>query len=270
MNLRQLWWVASLGRATAERGMQHFAGNIRVVRLLARPLAMVAIWLTATAFFGLAYFVSGRHVSLEEAIIFTVAFAIASAASAAIALFVGARRRWAIEAALPMVILVTAPVCVAGALAWLAPTLSGSLQSIEYFPNYRGDVPAAVLGIARQTSPTGVLLGAGFGAVIGLSIIVVRHRPRLLRWAVAGLLLSCVVGSAHIGAFDRVVDFVVQTRLSGVNRLVVAWTIRFELASAIGATAGAFVGAIVACGAVRLSDRNRAPLRARGHGNVDG
>jgi hypothetical protein len=250
--------------------MQHFVGKIRVFRSLARPLAMLAIWLTATAFFGLAYFLSGRRVSLEEAIIFTVAFAIATAAAAAIALLVGGRRRWAIEAALPMASLVTVPVCLAGALIWLAPTLSGSLSTTEYFPHYRGHVPSAVLGIARQTIPTGVLLGAVFGSMIGLSIIVVRHRPRLLRWAVAGLLLSCFFGSAHIGAFDRIVDFVVNTRLSGVNRLVVAWTIRFELASAIGATAGACVGAVVACGAVRLSDRSRAALRVRGHGNVDG
>ena len=81
----------------AVRGMQRFVGITRVVRLLIRPLAMVAIWLTATAFFGLAYFVSGRRVRLEEAIIFTVAFASAAAASAAIALLIGARRRWAVE-----------------------------------------------------------------------------------------------------------------------------------------------------------------------------
>jgi hypothetical protein len=250
--------------------MQRFVRNSRVIRLFARPLAMLAIWLTATAFFGLAYFVSGRWVRLEEAVIFTVAFATGAAASAAIALFVGARRRWAIEAALPMAIVVAAPVCLAGALTWLAPTLTGSLPRIEQFPHYGHQVPTIIPGIARQTIPTAVLLGAGFGAVIGLSIIVARHRPRLLRWAVAGLLLSCVVGSAHIGAFDRFVDFVVNTRLSGVNPLMVSWTIRLELASAIGATAGAIFGAIVACGAVRLSDRSRAQLRARGLGNVEG
>ena len=169
-----------------------------------------------------------------------------------------------------MAILLTAPVCLAGALTWLAPTLSGSLRAIEYFPNYGGHVPTAVLGIARQTIPTGVLLGAGFGVTIGLSIIAVRHWPRLVRWAVAGLLLSSVVGSAHLAQFDRIVDFVVNTRLAGVNRFVASWSMRFELASAIGATAGAFVGAIVACGAVRLSDRSRARLRVRGYENVDG
>jgi hypothetical protein len=249
--------------------MQRSVRNSGFIRSLARPLAMVAIWLAATTFFGLAYFVSGTRVRLDDAIIFAVAFAGAAAASAAIALLVGARRRWALEAALPMAILMTAPVSLAGAIVWLAPTLCGSLPTTEYFPYYRGNVPMAILGIARLTIPTGVLLGAGFGLVIGLSIVVVRHWPRLLRWTVAGLLLSCIAGSAHIGAFDRVVDFVVHTRLSGVNRFEVSWTIRLELAAAIGATAGAFVGAIVACAAVRLSDRSRARLRVRGQENVE-
>jgi hypothetical protein len=55
-------------------------------------------------------------------------------------------------------------------------------------------------GACSETIPIGVLLGAGFGGVVGISIIVVRHRPQLVRWAVAGLLLSCVIGCAHIGA----------------------------------------------------------------------
>ncbi len=206
--------------------MNRFVGNIRLVRLLARPLAMAAIWLTATGFFGMAYFLSGRRVRVEEAIIFTVAFANAAAVSAVIALAVGAKRRWALEAALPMAILMATPVGVAGVLIWLAPTMSGSLKRLDYFPHYGGHIPTAVLGIARQTIPTGVILGAGIGAFVGLLILLARHRPRLVGWFVVGLLLSCVVGSAHIVAFDRVVDFVVKTRLEGVNSLRVSWTIR--------------------------------------------
>jgi hypothetical protein len=248
--------------------MKPFVGGIRAIRSLARPLAMVAIWMTATAFFGLAYFSSGRRVRVEEAIVFTVAFAGAAAVSAVIALAIGAKRRWALEAALPMVILMAAPVGIAGALTWLAPTI-GNLNAVDYFPQYGGRIPTAVLGVARQTIPTGVILGAGIGAIAGLSILLARHRPRLVAWFVVGLLLACVIGSVHVAAFDRVVDLVVKTRLEGVNSLMVSWTIRSELASAIGATAGAFVGAVVAYGAVRLSDRSRASARLRGHGNVE-
>jgi hypothetical protein len=262
------------GESVAKRDMKPFVGGIRAIRSLARPLAMVAIWMTATAFFGLAYFLSGRRVRVEEAIVFTIAFAGAAAVSAVIALAIGSKRRWALEAALPMVILIAAPVGIAGALTWLAPTI-GSLNAVDYFPavdylpQYGGRIPAAVLGVARQTIPTGVILGAGIGAIAGVSILLARHRPRLVAWSVVGLLLLCVIGSVHVAAFDRVVDLVMKTRLEGVNRLMVSWTIRSELASAIGATAGAFVGAVVAYGAARLSDRSQASARSRGHRHVE-
>ena len=69
----------------AIRDMKPFEGGKRAIRSLARPLTMVAIWMTATAFFGLAYFLSGRRVRVEEAIVFTVAFAGAAAVLLAIA-----------------------------------------------------------------------------------------------------------------------------------------------------------------------------------------
>ena len=106
--------------------------------------------------------------------------------SSVIALVVGARKRWALEAALPMAILMAAPVGMAGALTWLAPTMGGSLRRLTISPHYRGHIPTAVLGIARQTIPTGVILGAGFGAIVGLSILLARHRPRLVRWVRGG------------------------------------------------------------------------------------
>jgi hypothetical protein len=239
-----------------------------LVRLFSRPTTMVAMWITATGFFGVAYFLSGRRVRVEEAIVFTVAFAGSAAVSAVIALAIGAKRRWALEAALPMIVLMAAPVGIAGALTWLAPTI-GTLTRVDYFLQYGGHIPTAVLGIARQTIPTGVILGAGIGAIAGFSILLARHRPRLIAWCVVGLLLTCVIGSVHVAAFDRVVDLVMKTRLEGVNSLLVSWSIRSELASAIGATAGAFVGAVGAYGAVRLNERSRASPRSRGHGNVE-
>ena len=229
---------------------------------------MTAMWLTATAFFGMAYFLSGRRVRVEEAIIFTVAFANAAAFSAVIALAIGAKTRWALEAALPMAVLMVTPLGMVWALSRLARTLSWNLQTDNFFP-YHGDFPTVVLGIARQTIPTGVILSAGIGTTVGLLILLAYLRPRLVGWFVAGVLLSCVIGFVHVAAFDRVVDFVVKTRLEGVNSWMVSWTIRLELASAIGATAGAFVGAVVAYGAVRLSDRSCNSPRLRGDGIVE-
>lgn len=117
--------------------------------------------------------------------------------------------------------------------------------------------------------PTGAILGSGIGTFVGLMILLARRRPQLVGWFVVALLLSCVVGFVHVVAFDRVVNFVVKTRLEGVNSLMVSWTIRSEIASAIGATAGAFVGAVVAYGAVRLSEGSRASPRSKRLGNVE-
>jgi hypothetical protein len=256
------------GQTEAKRDMKPFVGGIRAIRSLARPLAMVAIWMTATAFFGLAYFLSGRRVRVDEAIVFTMAFAGAAAVSAVIALAIGTKRRWALEAALPMATLMFSPVAIAWALSWLAPSTTWNLQRVDFFP-YGGHVTTAVLGIARQTVPTGAVVGASFGTIVGLLILLVRHRPRLARCLVVALLLACVIGSVHVVAFDHVVDFVVKTRLAGVNHLRVSWTIRLELASAIGATAGAFVGAVGAYGAVRLRDGSRRSRPMSEHGNVE-
>jgi hypothetical protein len=110
-----------------------------------------------------------------------------------------------------------------------------------------------ILGIAKQTMPTGAMLGVVIGTVAGLLILLGHRRPRPVGWVVVGLLLASVIGSVRIDAFGRVIDFVLRTRLEGVNRLVVSWTISFELAAAMGATAGALVGAIGACWAVRVN-----------------
>jgi hypothetical protein len=237
--------------------MNQLRERIGPVWSLTRPLAMTAMWLTATGFFGIAYLLSGRSVRVEEAIIFTVAFGTATAASSVIALAVGGKRRWALDAAVPMAILMIASVGAAGGVFWLAPTMSGSLQTIHYFQDYRGNIPAAVLGVSMHTMPTGAILGAGIGVISGLLILLGRHWPRLVGSFLIVLLVSCVIGSVHIITFDRVVDFVVQSGLEGVHRLMVPWSIRLELPTAIGATAGAFVGAVVAYGAVRLVEGSR-------------
>lgn len=139
--------------------MNRFVGRIQLIRFLARPLAMAAMWLTATGFFGMAYFLSGRRVRVDEAIIFTVAFANAAAVSAVIALAIGARRRWAVEATLPMAVLMVTPVGIAWALSWLAPTLSWNLQAVNFpliagiFPRPSWELPGRQCPLERFWAP---------------------------------------------------------------------------------------------------------------------
>jgi hypothetical protein len=244
-------------QTTAARDMNRLLEWMGPIAWLVRPLAMTAMWLTASGFFVLAYFSSGRSASVEEAVIFAVAFGTAAAVSAVIALAVGGKRRWALDAALPMAILVAAPVGTAGVVIWLAPAVSASFRTINYFPANWGSIAAVVLGVSWQTIPTGAILGAAIGVISGFSIVLGRRWPRLVGWLLVMLLVFCVSGSVHIVAFDGVVDFVVRTRLEGLHPLVASWGIRHELPSAIGATAGAFVGAVVVYGAVRLVEGSR-------------
>jgi hypothetical protein len=226
----------------------------RYLRPLVRPTAIVALWLITIGFFATAYqLAAGRRPRLDDEITFTAAFAVASAVSAAIALAVGGRRRWAFEAAIPMAILLAMPVAVAGALSWLAPAMGWTMMSVSGFPRYRGVITAAVWETAKLTFPSGVILGVLAGAVAGVLLVLARRWPRLVGLLMVGLLLACVSKSFHIDAFGRATDLLVKARLSGVNRLVYSWNVGFEFSSALGATAGAVVGAIAASGAVRLS-----------------
>jgi hypothetical protein len=229
---------------------------ILYLRVLVRPAAIVALWLIAIGFFGTAYqLAAGRRPRLDDEITFTAAFAVASAVSAAVALAVGGRRRWAIEAAIPMAILLAMPVVAACVLSWLAPAMGWTLVRVSGFPRYRGDITAAVWETAKLTFPSGVILGALAGAAAGVLLVLARRWPRLVGLLVVGLLLACVVNSVHIETFGRMTDLLVKARLSGVDRLVYSWDVDFELSAALGATAGAVVGAVAASGAVRLSGR---------------
>ena len=117
--------------------MKHFVGNLRVVRLLARPLAMLAIWLDGHGVLRARLLLVRQVGQARGGDHFHGRVCHCGRGLVCDCFIVGARKRWAIEAALPMAILMAAPVCLAGALTWLAPTLSGSLPRIEYFPHYR-------------------------------------------------------------------------------------------------------------------------------------
>jgi hypothetical protein len=229
-----------------------------------RPLAMVAVWSMATGFFGIAYYQSGgKRSRVEDACTFTAAFAVAAAMSAVVTLVVQCKRRWAMEAAVPMTITLAAPVIVAWSVSLLMPVVGRAPRRVSYLPRFGGQPTTAILEIAKQTVLTGVIVGVAIGLIAGLLILLARRMPRPVRWLVVGLLLASVSNSVHIVAFDQVSDLVLKARLGGMNRLTYSWTIQSELPAAIGATAGAFVGAVAACGAVRLR-RRPATFRASG------
>jgi len=159
---------------------------------LARPLAIVSIWLIAVAFFGTAYIVAVKRRTSSfmsptiEVLDFTGAFAVAAALSAVIALIFGGRKRWAVEATLSIPILIVAPIGGAYALFWLAPTLGRYLlgMSVLDFLSFRRGLLELALKIAKLTVPTGTVLGIMIGAIAGLFLVlallaIVGQRRRL-------------------------------------------------------------------------------------------
>jgi hypothetical protein len=242
----------------AAQSSNTYSGVSGCLRFFARPLAIVSIWLIAVGFFGTAYIVAGKRQTRSfEILDFTAAFAVEAAISAVIALILGGKKRWAVEATLSMLILMLTPIGGAYALFWLAPTPGQYLPgtSVPDFLSLRRELTESAFEIAKLTIPTATVLGIMIGAVAGLLLVLASRRPQFAGWLVVGLLLACVIGSVHIDAFRRVTDVVVKARMNGSNSIEYAWFMTGELVSAMGATAGAVVGAVISCGAVRMDGR---------------
>ena len=179
---------------------------------------------------------------------------IAAVLSAIIALILGGKKRWAMEVTLPVLILVGIPVGGASLVFWIAPTLvQGRLgmrpQSLVAF---RQDL----LEFAWLTVPSGAVLGVVVGGMTGLVLLLAHRWPRFVRWFVIALLLTCAISFVHIKLFRYVTNLTVEYRLHGLKPGAYGWYSRYELTSAVGAIAGAVVGAIFSCTAVWL-DRRR-------------
>jgi hypothetical protein len=234
--------------------------TVRCIRWLARPLAIVSIWLVAVGFFWTAYTVAGKRDPRSfEVLVFTAAFATAAVLSASMALLLGGKRRWAMETALSVLTVIGNLIGGACALFWLVPSAGQYLLGLRVpdFLAFRGEFLWSALMIAKVAVPTGAVLGLMIGVIAGLLLALAGRRPRLVGWLVAGLLLACVMGSIHVVAFDRLTGLVANIRLNGVSQLEYAWFLTGELVSAMGATAGAVVGAVISCGAVRMEVRSR-------------
>ncbi len=116
------------GPVMAEQSINPFSGFARRLRWLARPLAIVSIWLITVGFFGTAYIVgTGRRpLRSMEVPVFISAFAVSAIIAAVMALFLGGKKRWAVEAALSIAVLIATPIGAAYAMLWLTPAFGSS------------------------------------------------------------------------------------------------------------------------------------------------
>src|SRR5262249_26214050 len=163
-------------------------------------------------------------------------------------LAVAGRGRWALGAA---VCFSAFAMIAAGVAIWLFWMAGAPAPTLRY--------PVSTGQITEAAIVAGLLLGVGVGLIAGLWILLARRWPRLVGWLAASVLVACVARYAHITAFDQVASYVIKTRLgreAGQGRLFYA-AYRVELASAIGAGAGAVVGAAAVCAVLWWVGRRR-------------
>jgi hypothetical protein len=210
-------------------GMNPFPALLTLLRWLRRPLAMVAIWLTATGFFATAYLMSGKWVRINEA-----------------------------TALLCIIIPTTTGLGLTYGALWLTPTIRQYLSGTSTRAFVRNNRPPLLDTFEEVTEPalsTGAFLGVAIGAIAGLLALVERRHRRLAAGLIIGLLLVCVVSSLHLDGFRQLTEWLMRWRLAGVKSSLLSWVMAKELASAMGATSGSVVGAALACVAARIGPK---------------
>jgi hypothetical protein len=231
-----------------------------MLREAGRALAIVATWFIALAIGVVAFGTGSRPGSLEP-VSFGIGFGLAALAAGVAALAVGGRIRLAIEAGFAIVAAVVLAAWVASMVLWLAPLAAQRLVGLGsqdllrlrwFIAAIAGDVctsPRSLIGPFL-----GVLAGGAAGALMRLG----RRRPGLA--AGLAVMLLVAVGASADAAGRVVTDVVLEARKEGGNWAVSSLT-PDEVAGAIGAAAGAVVGAILACGLLRVP-RSKPPTPA--------
>jgi hypothetical protein len=221
----------------------------RLIDTYKGELTSLSLWVTGVWFFGMAYAVTGdRSIRDDEVVAFTAAFALAAAAATVTALAVASRGRWALGAAVCFSAFATIAAGVAIWISWLAGPPARTLRRLM-----------SVWRVSEAAIVAGLFLGVGIGLIAGLSILLARRWPWLVGWLASGILVACVARYAHITAFDHVANYIIKARLgreASQGRLFYP-AYRVELASAIGAGAGAVVGAAAVCAVLWWVGRRR-------------
>lgn len=235
-------------------------GVARCLPFLARQLIIFSIWLIVVGFFGAAYLLAGRRPSpsSSDLLNFTLGFVIAAAIAAVMTLIFGGKTRFAFEIAIPVVMLIIVMQGGPFALIWFAPGLCQGLLRMNNraFLSFQPSYLDTALEIVWLVAPTGAILEVTIGVVAGLFVLLGRRWPGFVRWSLMGLLLACTVRFVHIDIFRKATDLVIKYRLRSLNSNGYLWYLRAELAPAIGAGAGAVVGAAFSCLSIWLKRKS--------------
>jgi hypothetical protein len=164
-----------------------------------------------------------------------------------VCLGIGGKRRWACEVVCAVAVLVVVLTAVVYTCLWLYPWLVRSQMGGGDFVNLQYTMSYLSQDTVRHTVPLGSAVGALLGTIAGLLVVIARRWPRVAIGLIAALLLAGAMGPVQRSAFDLVV-------LCGY---IVRWFIDSpgmtdHFVPALGATAGAIAGTIIAAVALWL------------------
>ncbi len=214
-----------------------------------RMLAALAAW-GMTLAVAVAGFSAGST-RVGESLAFADQFALGSAVAVVVTLGIGGGWRRGVEAgAVGLVAILAAAGLVLVLVLILVATRTWLGAVHQLYQN------AWILAtfVARPALMIGAILGGASGAAAGGLIVLGRRRPGLARALALGLLLALGATVEPVSRF--VTDRVVEARLNG-GYTKAASVSNEEIASAIGATSGAIVGALGACVGLRAAFRPR-------------
>ncbi len=185
---------------------------VRIFKPLKRPLAVVALWLTAVGA-GTFCFGYGTVTRDGEFAAFSASFGIAAAPSVCVALIVAGQRRRALETGLSLATLVVACAAAVYSILWLNSSLVRRFMGYWEFLRLRSFFEFYAFHCGRLYGPLAAILGAGLGLLGGVLIRINRHRPRLAAALTIGILLACASGPVLPAGSRLVTNFVVEARL---------------------------------------------------------
>jgi hypothetical protein len=147
-----------------------------------QPVALAASWLALVALTtGCFFWPRGAEAqpTLDDVIGFGCSLAIAGAAGAITTFAIGGRRRWAVQLALSVLLLVTVAASLLLYSLWANPSFARQHMDLWSFRSLEHAAPRWAEQLAGYHGPLGAAVGIGVGAVAGLLIRLGRQLPRL-------------------------------------------------------------------------------------------
>jgi hypothetical protein len=192
---------------------------------------------------------------------FGCAMAIASVVAALVVVGLEGKRKWAVESALAVALLIAVSIPIAYVLLWVEPWTLRNRMDAWSFLRLRRDVPRWGEAIIVFHAPMAVGVGSVVGAIAGGMIRLARRRPRPATTIALVLLFACAWEPVQQVILGLVIGFGHLIRRGWyVCARLDPWPMTAEQIWSTAAVFGAIAGVLVAGLALRLAGRHRSEL----------